>query len=125
MSSSVHVDKKKKILVLGEGPTQALDDTTVTPETKYPVNFIQSEKRLVLSLYYNESNSFLFSNAVKLYQLKAKVSEMKPYHLCLGNVSKDYIIDNTKKTRLKGYVHAFLLIITLLILTIFWIFIKI
>ena len=29
MSSSVHVyDKKKDILILGEGPTQKLDDTT-------------------------------------------------------------------------------------------------
>ena len=31
MSSSVHVDNKKKyILILGEGPTQGLDDTTLT-----------------------------------------------------------------------------------------------
>ena len=33
MSSSVHVDNKKKyILILGEGSTQMLDGTTVTPE---------------------------------------------------------------------------------------------
>ena len=33
MRSSVHVDnKKKKILVLGEGPTQGLDKTTITAE---------------------------------------------------------------------------------------------
>ena len=31
MSSSVHVDNKKKdILILGEGPTPGLDDTTLT-----------------------------------------------------------------------------------------------
>ena len=31
MSSSEHVDNKKKdILILGEGPTQGLDDTTLT-----------------------------------------------------------------------------------------------
>ena len=31
MSSSVHVyDKKKDILILGEGPTQKLDNTTLT-----------------------------------------------------------------------------------------------
>ena len=35
MSSSVHTDNKKKdILIFGEGPTQALDDTTVTAEKK-------------------------------------------------------------------------------------------
>ena len=35
MSSSVHVDKKKKnILILGEAPTQELDDKTLTVENK-------------------------------------------------------------------------------------------
>ena len=28
MSSSVHIDKEKDIVILGEGPTQGLDDTT-------------------------------------------------------------------------------------------------
>ena len=38
MSSSVHTDNKNKgILILGKGPTQGLDDTTV--EAKYSVNF--------------------------------------------------------------------------------------
>ena len=33
MSSSVHIDNKKKdILILGEGPTQGLDGTTLTAE---------------------------------------------------------------------------------------------
>ena len=31
--------KKKDILVLVEGPTQALDDTTVTAEAKYTISF--------------------------------------------------------------------------------------
>ena len=54
MSSSVHVDNKEKdILILGEGPTQQLDDTTLTAEAKYPINFTQSGKRFVLSLHYN------------------------------------------------------------------------
>ena len=40
MSSSVHVDNKEKdILILGGGPTQGLDDTTLTVEAKYPINF--------------------------------------------------------------------------------------
>ena len=35
VSSSVHADNKKKdILILGEGPTQELDDTTLTVEKK-------------------------------------------------------------------------------------------
>ena len=40
MSSYVHVDnKKKEIIILGEGPTQGLDDTTLTAEKKYSINF--------------------------------------------------------------------------------------
>ena len=46
MSSSVHVNSKRKdILILVEGPTQGLDDTTLTVETKYPINFTQSGKK--------------------------------------------------------------------------------
>ena len=41
----------------------------------------------MLSIHYNGSNSFLFVNAVKMYQFKAKDSEMKPYPLCRGNIS--------------------------------------
>ena len=58
MSSFVHVDNKKKdILVLGEGPTQGLDDTTLTAEAKYCINFTQSEKKILLNLHYNRNNS--------------------------------------------------------------------
>ena len=52
MSSSVHIDNKgKDILILGEGPTQGLDDTTLTAETNYPIIFTQSGKIFVLSLH--------------------------------------------------------------------------
>ena len=77
-SSSVHIDNKgKDILVLGEGPRQGLNDTTLTAEAKYPINFTQSGKRFVLSLHYNGSNSFLFVNATKIYQFKTNNYEIK------------------------------------------------
>ena len=64
MSSSVHIDNKgKDILILGEGPTQELDDTTLTAEEKYPISLTQSRKRFVLSLHDNGNNSFLYVNA--------------------------------------------------------------
>ena len=65
-------NKNKDIFILGEGPTQGLYDTTLTAEAKYPIIFTQSRKRFVLSLHYNGSNSFLFVNAIKVYQFKAK-----------------------------------------------------
>ena len=46
MSSSMHIDNKNKdILILGEGSTQGLDDTTLTAEGKYPI-FHNQEKDL-------------------------------------------------------------------------------
>ena len=43
MSSSVSIyNKNKDILILGERPTQGLDDTTLTAEAKYPINFTQT-----------------------------------------------------------------------------------
>ena len=42
MSSYVHIDNKNKdILILGEGPTKGLDNTTFAVEAKYPLNFTQ------------------------------------------------------------------------------------
>ena len=118
MRSSVHFDNKEKyIFILGEGTTQILDDTTLTAEAKYPINFTKSGKKFVTSLQYNGSNSFLFVNDTKVYQLKAENSEIKDYPLCLGNVSKFFTINNIKKTGLKGVVKV-LLISILLILTI-------
>ena len=108
MSSSVHVDNKgKDILIPGERPTQELDDTTLTAEAKYLNNFTQLGKRFVLSLHYNGSNNFLFVDARKIYQFKVKDSEIKKYPLCLASISKDFTIDNLKKTGLKGSVKFF------------------
>ena len=98
MRSSVHVDNKNKdILIFGEGPTQGLDNTTLTAEAKYPINFTKSGKRFVLSLHYNGSNSFLFVNATKICQFKAKDSEIKGYTLCLGNISILQLVIKKKK----------------------------
>ena len=49
MSSSIHIDHKKKDkLVLGRGPTQWLE-STLTAEKMYSINFTTSKKRFCLS----------------------------------------------------------------------------
>ena len=108
MSSSAHVhNKKKDILVLGEGPAQGLDGTAITVEAKYPIYFTELGKRCVSSLHYNGSDSSLFVNAVKMYQLKAKDSETKSCPLCLGTISKNVKINNLNKTGLKRGITVF------------------
>ena len=56
------------------------------------MSFTQTSKRFVLMLRYNGTNRFLLINATKIYQFKAKNSEIKDYTLCLGNISKDFTI---------------------------------
>ena len=42
MNSSVHIGNKgKDMLLLGKGTTQRLNDTTLTAEAIYPINFTQ------------------------------------------------------------------------------------
>ena len=72
------------------------------------LHFTQPNKRFVLNLHYNRRSSFLFFNATKIYQFKAKILEIKDYALCLGHISKDFIIDNMKKTVLKGSVLKYI-----------------
>ena len=73
MSSSVHVDNKgNDTLILGEGPTQGLDDRTLTAEVKYPINYTRSRKVFVLSIPCNGSNSFLLLMLQKYINSKRK-----------------------------------------------------
>ena len=88
--------ENKDTLILDERLIQGLDYTTLTAQEKYPFSFTQSGKRFVLSLHYNGSDSFLFVNATKVYQFKAKDSEIEDYTLCLFNISKYFTINNMK-----------------------------
>ena len=108
MSSSVHINNKKKdISILGKGPTQGLDDITLTTVAQYLINFSRLNRKFRLSLHYNESRSFLYVNLTKIYQFKAKDSEIKIYTLCLGNIPIDFTVNNMKKKGLNGYVYTF------------------
>ena len=107
MSTSIHIDNKKKdILVLERGPTQGLE-STLTAEKMYSINFTVIKKTFCLSLHYNGSNSYFFVNGEEIIKFKAKDSEIVASPLCLGNISKDWSTDNMKKTGLAGYVYDF------------------
>ena len=88
-----------------EGPTQELDDAILTAEAKYPINFKQTG--FLLSLHYNGINSLLFVNTTKIYRFSAKGSEIKDYTLILGNISKDFTVNNMKKYRIKRNCKTF------------------
>ena len=97
MSSSPHIDNKKKdILILGKGPTQGLEHT-LTAEKMYSVNFTVTKKLFC----------FFFVNGTEIYKFKAKDSEIVASLLCLRNISKYWSTDNMKRTGFNGYIYDF------------------
>ena len=58
-------------------------------------------------MHYKGANSYLFVNGTEIIKFKAKDSEIVPVPLCLGNISKNWSVDNMKKTGFNGYVYDF------------------
>ena len=58
-------------------------------------------------MHYNGANSHLFVNGTDIYKFKAKDSEIFVRPICLGNISKDWSVDNMKRTGFTGYVYDF------------------
>ena len=108
MSLSKRFDNRKKdILVLGKGPTQGLEHT-LSAEKTYSINFTERNKKFYLSLHYNGANSYLFVNGKEIHKFKVKDCEIVATPLCLGNISRDWSVDNMKKkTGLNRYVCDF------------------
>ena len=78
MSSSRHIDNKKKdILILVKVPTA---------ENLYSINFTKKNTKFCLSLHCNGVNDYLFINGTESFEITA-------YRLCLGNISKDWSVD--------------------------------
>ena len=73
----------------------------------YSINFTVTKKKFCLSFYYNGVNSYLFANGIEIYKLKAKDSGIAASPLCLGKISKDWSVDNMKRTGLTSYVYDF------------------
>ena len=58
MSSPVHIDNKEKdILIFGKGPTQWLNDNTLTAEAQYSINFSRLNRKFSLSVHYKWNKS--------------------------------------------------------------------
>ena len=107
MSFSAHIENKKKdLLFLGKGPTQGLGHT-LTVEKMYSIKFTVTHKKFCLSLHYSGASSYLFVNGTEIYKFKAKDSEIVPTPLFLGNISKDWSVDNMKRAGFTGYVYDF------------------
>ena len=68
MGTSIHIDNKKKdILVFGRGPTQRLE-STLTAEKMYSINFTVTKKKFCLSLHYNGGYLLMVQKFLNLKQ---------------------------------------------------------
>ena len=107
MSSSTHINNKKKdILVLRKEATQG-SEHTLTAEKIYSINFTVTKTKFCLSSHYNGVNSYLFVNGTEIYRFKAKDSKIVASPLCLGKISKERSVDNMKRTGFTGYIFDF------------------
>ena len=71
------ITRQKNILVLGQGMTQGLDDTTLTAEKTYSINFTENNNKFCLSLHYNEELIVIYLLMVqKLLNLKQKTPKL-------------------------------------------------
>ena len=58
-------------------------------------------------MHYNVANSYLLVNDTEIYKFKANDSEIVASLLCLGNISKDWSVDNVKRTGFTDFVYDF------------------
>ena len=86
MSFSIHnTNKANNIYVLGKDFVQGINDTTLYAEKIYKTNFTEPNKKFLLSLHYNFSNSYLFVNGTQELKFKSKTDQILKEKLCVGN----------------------------------------
>ena len=76
-------------------------------EKIYKTNFTEPNKKFVLSLHYNLSNSYLFVNGNQELKFKSRANEILKEKLCIENLSDDWTDNNSEKTELYGKIYAF------------------
>ena len=69
----------------------------MTAEKFYSIKVTKENTKFFLSLHYNGADSYLFVNDIEIIKFKAKDSEIPSHPPCLGNISKDWSVDNMKK----------------------------
>ena len=59
-------------MILGKGPPQQIENTTMTGKKENIINFSAQQNKFSLVLHFNGMNSYLFVNGVEIYKYKAK-----------------------------------------------------
>lgn len=99
-SSWVHADnRKKEILVIGEGTMDGLDDPSIN-QLNILLILLSIEIKFIWVYTTMRAIIFLYVNSIKTQTPKART--LKWYPLILGKISKDFTVDNIKRTGVNG-----------------------
>ena len=108
MSFSAHTtNRANHIYLMGDGLTQGINNTTLYAEKKYFRNFTDYGFKFVLSLHYNNDDSYLFVNRRQELKFKCKTDQLVKEKLCIGNLSDQWTASKSEKTGLYGNIYDF------------------
>ena len=108
MSFSAHAtNRANHIYLMGDGLTQGINDTMLYVEKNYWRNFTDLGKKFVLSLHYNDDDSYLFVNGRQELKFKCKTDQLVKEKLCLGNLSDQWTTSESEKTGLYENIYDF------------------
>ena len=109
-NSLTHANNKaNNIFVMGDGFVQGINDTTLYAEKLYSQNFTQPNEKFVLSLHYNNNDSYLFINGKQELKSEAKPNPILiEKRLCVGNLSAQWTTSESEKTGLYRNIYDFI-----------------
>ena len=92
ISASYHIDNSKnKFLLLGDVPSDEINDSIGAAEKKFRISFSKAKTELCLSLHYNCDNSYLFVNRKEIYKFKPDNKNVNfQTQFCLGRISNKF-----------------------------------
>ena len=76
-------------------------------EKIYSQDFTQSSRKFILSLHYNDDDSYLFVNGTQELKFKTKDDQIINEKLCLANLSSEWTKSESEKTGLYGNIYDF------------------
>ena len=94
-------------LIEQTGLAQGINDITVYAEKNFNRNFTDPGKKFVLSLHYNNDDSYLFVNGRHELKFKCKTDQLVKEKLCIGNLSNQWTTSESEKTGLFGKIYDF------------------
>ena len=121
VSSSLHVDiRKKYILLLGKGPAQRLDDTTLAAKKEYAINFREQHKKICLSLHYNNANRWIIQIQSKRFWNKCTSIMFRQFQKVFQLIVWKWLDDTDMSMIFQSIMIVLMLLVFYIFINIWW-----